>query len=299
MDTTSLLFALLRHAVCGEELNNETRIACTPQNLTQVYALAKRHDLTHLVAYAVDGLDIGDSDLLEKLEKSKATAIFRYTRLDYEFERICTILENGKIPFIPLKGSVLRPFYPQGWMRSSCDIDVLVQPETLQKAVGLLENIGYQRSGKGHHDVSLFAPGGVHLELHYSLMDEADSTAVQEILSTVWAQAERKSGYESQYVMTDGMFYLYHIAHMAVHFLRGGCGIRSFLDIWILNHCVPGNLSEREMLLSQSGLLAFAKAAEKLTAYWFANESADSETLRFGNCVLDGGIYGTLKNGAS
>ena len=37
MEATSLLFALLRHAVCGEELNDEVKCACIPESGTSVY----------------------------------------------------------------------------------------------------------------------------------------------------------------------------------------------------------------------------------------------------------------------
>lgn len=298
MDTTPLLFALLRHAVCGEELKPEAIAACTSQNLKSVYALAQKHDLAHLVAHAIEGLDIPESEPHEMLNKAKRLAVFRYAKLDYEYGRICSILENAGIPFMPLKGSVLRPFYPEGWMRSSCDIDVLIKPEDLWNAVTLLEKEGYRRKGKSQQDVSLYTSSGVHLELHYSLTGEEHTAAVKNNLATVWDYAELKSDCKYHYLMTDGMFYLYHISHMATHFLRGGCGIRACLDIWILNNRIQGNPAERETLLTQSGLLAFAEAAEKLSECWFSNVPQNEEITQFGNYVLKGGIYGTSSSGA-
>ena len=298
MDTTSLLLALLRHAVCGIELNRDAADACTPQNLEQVYALAQKHDLAHLAAHAVENLSIAECEPIKSLRKAKMAAIYRYTKLDYELERICSTLDGAGISFMPLKGTVLRPFYPEAWMRSSCDIDVLVRPEALQDAVLHLENAGYRRSGKGHHDVSLFSPSGVHLELHYSLTDHTDSDPLREILDGIWEKAERKEGADNHYLMPDSYFYLHHIAHMANHFLRGGCGIRACLDIWILNHRMDANTAQREALLAQGGLLAFAKAAEKLAECWFSGQTPDQKTLHFSECVLNGGIYGTGANGA-
>jgi hypothetical protein len=40
------------------------------------------------------------------------TAIFRYEQLTHEYETLCKTLEKGKIPFMPLKGSVIRKYYP-------------------------------------------------------------------------------------------------------------------------------------------------------------------------------------------
>lgn len=300
METTALLFSLLRCAVCGEELNEEAQKACTSQEeLAKVYTLAKKHDMAHLAAHALEKLDLPECEAVVKLREAKSVAIYRYLRLDHEFEKICGILEEGKVPFMPLKGSVLRDCYPEPWMRSSCDIDILVKPENLWDAVMLLEKEGYQRKGKSHHDVSLYAVNGVHLELHYELIEETDPVPVKRFLNTVWECAEQKVGTEQQYLMSDGMFYLYHIAHMASHFLRGGCGIRTCLDIWILNHRVPGDLVGREQILNQSGLQAFAVAAEKLSEYWFSGVPTDEDTVCFGDCVMRGGIYGNRDNGAA
>lgn len=298
METTSLLFALLRNVVCGEERNEEVKTSCTQENLEKVYLLAQKHDLAHLVAHAVEDLEIPECETLAKLKKAKMTALYRYIRLDYELARICDVLEKGNIPFIPLKGSVLRAFYPEPWMRSSCDIDVLVKPENLWDAVLQLEKEGYQRKGKSQHDVSLYAPSGVHLELHYGLIEERDPLKVQNILNRVWERADRKADTGSHYLMADDMFYVYHIAHMASHFLRGGCGIRSCLDVWILQNYVPGNPEARNALLEQSGLLAFAKAVEKLSFCWFSNVPRDMETIRLENYLLYGGTYGNSSNGA-
>lgn len=298
METTSLLFALLRHTVCGEGLNDETKCACTPQNLERVYLLARKHDLAHLVAHSVESLEIEECEVLNKLSKAKSTAIFRYAKLDYEFGRICNILECSEIPFMPLKGSVLRPLYPDPWMRNSCDIDVLVKPEDLWTAVTTLERQGYRRKGKSQQDVSLYAPSGVHLELHYSLTGENDTEAIKNNLAAVWDCAELKSGTKFQYLMQDSSFYLYHISHMSSHFLRGGCGIRTVMDIWILNHRIPENSADRNTLLALCGLLAFAEASKKLSEYWFSNIPQNEEIILFGSFVLKGGIYGNRHSGA-
>ena len=54
-------------------------------------------------------------------------------------------------------------------MRISCDIDILVHENDLERATNhLINNLGYSYDGKGAHDVSLFLDKRVHLELHYT-----------------------------------------------------------------------------------------------------------------------------------
>ena len=135
METSEILFALLRHVVCGEALKEETRNACTPEALESVYALAKKQDLAHLVAQAAERLSVPECEVLQKLKKARMGAIYRYVRMDHALEGICRILEAAQIPFVPLKGAVLRQYYPEPWMRTSGDIDILVQEKDFERAV--------------------------------------------------------------------------------------------------------------------------------------------------------------------
>ena len=93
------------------------------------------------------------------------------------------------------------------------------------------------------------------------------------------------------------MFYFYHIAHMAKHFVAtGGCGIRPFLDIWVLNHRIDFDREKREKLLSDGGLDVFAKQAEHLSEVWFGNAEHTKITRQMEEYILRGGVYGTNKN---
>ena len=68
---------------------------------------------------------------------------------------------------------------------------------------------------------------------------------------------------------------------MAKHFVStGGCGIRPFLDIWVLNHKIDFNREKREKLLSDGGLDVFAKQAELLSEVWFGNINIIGNTLK-------------------
>ena len=58
--------------------------------------------------------------------------------------------------------------------------------------------------------------------------------AINAILDMVWVCSSpfKESPYCFQ--MSNDMFVFYHIAHMAKHFIAGGCGIRSFIDLYLL-----------------------------------------------------------------
>lgn len=296
MDREAVLFALIRSVICKEPLNDNCIAACTADMLESVYTLASQHDLGHLVGQAVSKLSLPDSEALKKCKDAAMQAFMRYMRQDYEYQKTCRVLEEAKIPFMPLKGSVLRAYYPEGWMRTSCDADILVRPEDLQAAASALtEKLSYIQGQRATHDVVLQCPGGEHIELHFDLVEEGRANAASTVLSHVWETAKKRPGHDFWYEMTDELFYFYHIAHMAKHVQTGGCGIRPFVDLWILDR-LEHTPQSRDALLEKGGLLGFANVARKLSRVWLEGEAEDAVTRNFQHFLFTGGVYGSSEN---
>ena len=95
------------------------------------------------------------------------------------------------------------------------------------------------------------------------------------------------------------MFVLFHIAHMAKHFAVGGCGVRAFLDIWIMNHKMSFNREKRYTLLKEGGLLQFAKAAESVSEVWFSHKEPDKMDIAVSDYILRASLYGDKANRAA
>lgn len=301
MTAAELLFALLRHVVCGQPLGDGIKEVCSEEMLNAVYVLAQRHDIVHLAAHGLEKLDLPKSEPLSKLQAAKTQAIFRYMRQDYEYGRICAVLEKGEIPYIPLKGTVLRAYYPEPWMRNSCDIDILVEEDRLDEAIGRLRgDLGYEVSERGDHDVSLFSSTGVHLELHYDTVQQRYADDIRRsVLAKIWKMSEHEPESSCKYRMPDEMFYFYHFAHMAKHFGNGGCGIRSVLDVWIMNHRISADGEKRNLLLREGGLLSFSRAVEWLAENWFSGIPGNLLSEQVGEYILTGGVYGNKENRAA
>lgn len=300
MDKRSVLLGLLRTVVCGEAATEQLKTACTPEMLEEVYALAVRQDLAHLVGQALSKLSLPESEALTKCKQAAMQAMMRYVQLNYEYERTCAVLEQWKIPFIPLKGAVLREEYPEAWMRTSCDVDILVEHSRLEEAIkALTETLGYTAGNMSDHDITLRSAQGLHLELHYDTIQERyDETGSRGVLARIWEDATPKTEGSCHMVLSDAMFYFYHMAHMVKHFEVGGCGVRTFLDVWIMNQ-KPHDRSARQALLAEGGLTKFAQGAEAVAAYWFDGATPDEMTLQVSDYILRAGIYGDNRNRAA
>ncbi|MBO5339800.1 MAG: nucleotidyltransferase family protein [Oscillospiraceae bacterium] len=299
MGEEMMLFALIRAAISGVQPEDNIRVACTPEILEAVYALAVQHDLAHLVGQAVSGLELPECPALTKCKQKAMQAAYRYGKAVSACESIYKALEMAQTPFIPLKGTVLRDYYPHPWMRTSCDIDILVHEDDSEKAMQALCNAGFVRqSDCTTYDYSLISPGGVRLELHYSLAAENKLPGTDVLLKRVWEYASAENAGRYRYNMTNEVFVFYHIVHMAKHFFEGGCGIRPFLDLWLLKKKMQWDPEKLCVLFEKAKLIEFYKAVSVLCDVWFEGIAHNSMTKQMENYILTGGVYGNTANSA-
>lgn len=288
------LFCVLRKVFLGT--SETTEISVTDEALDALFKLAKKHDIAHIIALGLKDILPADYDAFP-IERMIFTAAYRYEQMNYDYIRLCEVLEALEVPFIPLKGAVMRQYYPEPWMRNSCDIDILINEKDLERTVSkLVKDCGYTYAGKCTHDVSLFTPKHYHIELHYDLIEECWANQASDVLRSVWDTTVPRENKRYWREMPDEMFYFYHISHMAKHVIRGGCGIRPFIDLWLLDRVDGIDKAKRDDLLKRGGLWGFATAVRKLSKIWIEGALKDRVSEQLENYILYGGVYGNVKN---
>ena len=207
--TTKILFSILSAELKGKELSESEKLLCTDDAVLDVLNIAQKHDIAHLIC-----TNLLENKLLPdnapKYQSFLYKAIYRYEKQNYELNRIRELFNRIGVPFILLKGSVLRQFYKSPWLRTSCDIDILVKKDDLSQAQNaIIKELEYERKGNSTHDISLFSSGGVCLELHFELKetDFRDSP----LLTDIWNSQEIAQISEFEYGMTNELFLFYHI----------------------------------------------------------------------------------------
>lgn len=256
--------------------------------------ISSMHDLTHLVHYGFVRARMVEclKDKTKDFESAHAIAVFRYLKIARELNDMANALERAEIDFMFLKGSQLRFYYPEPWMRTSSDIDVLIKEDSEKQAHKVLEKLNYKYIGKHQRAVRNFkTPSGVHIELHTQIRDNGD--IADEYLKSVWDTAIRENGYGHKYKMDDCTFLFHHVAHMAKHFCNGGCGVRSFLDLCILNG--RGESIKFFEMLDVAGLREFYNSAKSLGEFWF-KEGPQAYPSGMDTYVFRGGLFGTFEN---
>lgn len=299
MTAFELLCRIIASEVMGEDTLAGLEKELDESTASELYGVAKTFDMTHLCGSAFKKMELSlPSEILSPFYNEFAVSVFRNRRLCDELKQISELFEKEGIDHIALKGSVVRFLYPEAWMRTSCDIDVLVKKEQLGSARAALEQkLGYKYLTKCSHDISLESATGVHLELHYYLLEDFSSLSHQsKVIGDIWDKVTLAAGKRHTMLMPDADLYFYNLAHMAKHFLAGGCGVKPFVDLWVLENRVDFDSSEREKITNDGGLATFLEAARRLMKVWFFGAEYTEEDRLFEKYILQGGIYGTVEN---
>lgn len=309
MDTiNNILIKLIRSELCQIPsksilTNDESELLLNSETITKLYNTSSSHDLSHVIGAALYKLDLSiDSAVLQKFKMSQRLAVYRYEQLTYALETLYSLLAEIDVKYIPLKGSFIRQYYPSPNIRTSCDIDILVSQTDLDIVSDALTNkFNYTKIKEGPHDIHFVSAAGIHLELHFTLINEKDHMDIANLLSKVWDNTIPSSKYPCQYNITPEFAYFYHIAHMVKHFLYGGCGIRTFMDLWILNHnCSELDRKKAETLLYSGEIQTFEKYTLLLSEVWFSDITPEADCIplleQIEMYIFRGGIYGNVEN---
>ena len=292
-ELNNTLFALLRSVICDERIDESVKNDLDSERIENIYKLLKKHDMAHLLVAAIDKCGVAlDGEIASKITKKQFMAIYRYENINYELSRIKNTLEEAGIDYIPLKGAVIRELYPEPWMRTSSDIDVLVRVSDHERATDVIcEKLGYMlREKESKHDVSLYSESGVHLELHYSICEGIDLPDTY--LSRVWEYAYCV-GESHEYNLKNEFFVFYLVIHALCHFTIGGCGLRAICDLYLCKNKMGYDEGEVISLCRATNTETFYCELMSLAEVWFGGGERREITDSLEKYILFGGIFGT------
>lgn len=228
MEIADYLGALVR-----AQLENKQPLPL-PAGITvaQLDDIAQRNHMDYLILSPLMRLEGLSGEWVAKFRGRIMHSIMKTAAQVMELQELTRRFEEHKIVNQPMKGSCLKFDYPSPEMREMSDIDILVRPDCMEKAAGILKELGYTllKSIK-HHDVYVKKPYMV-LELHHAMYDKTVDKVQYQYFAD-GSKAVLKEGFHYSYEFVPEDFYIYMLAHMAKHFYKMGCGIRNLVDIYI------------------------------------------------------------------
>lgn len=260
-----------------------------------IYKLCKFHRIDNIIGYLSNEQINMPEDIYKQFKLAMQKGKVREVNQCFELQIIQKKFEEYGIENIPLKGSILKYYYPSPDMRFLTDLDILFKDEKTELVKQILLEIDYQIYGLGgHHDIYIKKPY-MTIEMHRCCYCNND--ALDALFDTIWQRCIKVDNSEYAYEMTIDDFYLFMVGHTAKHFKYGGIGIRMLLDFMVFKDKLESkcNRSYIELNLKNAGLLTFEKKIKELIKnclddnYQFENDDLI-------NCIINSGAYGTIQN---
>ena len=263
------------------------------QELAAIYRLAKAHNLSSMAGDYMSRHGVMNKVILRDMAYAQSNV----EKQEKVMSEISKVLNDARIPFLPLKGVQMRKLYPKPWMRLSGDIDILIHPEDRKRLIAALSKIpGMQFKafcGEDHFTSADDVTIDVSTVLHGPSAIDNNGT----LMADIWDHASPSAEAPSMYALSDAMLYTHAVNHMARHLKTGGCGINHLMDLWVLNHRIPVDAEKKRVrlaLIKEKHLEKIAEELEKISEKWFSatNTPVDTELEEY---ILTGAAHGTQK----
>lgn len=266
-------------------------------SLATIYERANANHILYLVLSAMSQLELSQEEM-KLIQKQLISRTILSENQIWEIKRLQEAFEREKIKNQPLKGALIKTWYPIPEYREMSDIDILVDDSDMNKIQSLMESLGYTLVQKEvHHDI--YSKDKILcVELHRFLYSpEVDR--IQHHYFGSFEHSIKDDDKEYCYHYSNDDLYIYMIAHMAKHFYETGCGIRNLVDIYVMKHGQKCALHQDYIneKLKYCGLLSFAEHMEKMSQVWLENRESDEFYDQLFEYMISGGTYGKCENG--
>ena len=276
-------------------------------DLEALLRLAKAHSVSAMVCMALEQTDAfqhaAETTRLKWLD-AKNKAVRKNMLLDAERHQLEKEFAEHGIWYMPLKGSILKDWYPKFGMREMADNDILFDPAGRKQVREIFQNRSYKTVSfrKGNHDVYEKAPI-YNFEMHVSLF-HGTYKELTEQYENVKERLLPVDGTAYQFAFTPEDFYVFVLAHAHKHYSVSGTGVRTLADIYIMNQKLGGTLNWEyvDSELQGLGIFSYERESRELAQKLFGSaelpteanlSEAEQQMLAY---YLGASTYGTIEN---
>lgn len=227
MDQTQEYFIHL----LSSHINNEAPTPINNPNWKELFRLGELHNLTGMLCLAIKALPIENRPIkaMTYFNQALGQTLQSVEKKQIASDKISKILSENKIKHIYVKGTAIRELYPVSGVRTSGDIDVIVEQDALDDAGKLLLDNGFELDQS--NDIQyVLVQDDVEIELK-SYLDHITGLDNNRYFNNFDSVIKYN---DYQYILEPTYHLYYIIAHMLSHIKGGGAGIRQLMDVHVL-----------------------------------------------------------------
>lgn len=263
-------------------------------DLSRIFELASYHSLTAMVAFSLERVIV----LPYGFDQSKKKAIRKLVLYDIERDKIFSRMDQMGIWHMPLKGSILKDYYPEFGMREMVDNDILCDPKRMVDIRSIMEELGFTCEEFDIRVDDTYVKKPISFEIHRYLFDEKELKKYYDYYKDIKTKLKIVKEGCLEYRFTQEDFYIYMIAHMYKHFTHFGTGLRSLLDTFIFLDKQKNQLDWDYVFkeLETLGLIEFEQMNRDLANRVFSDSPLSETDMKDLQYYLKSGAFGTMEN---
>ena len=230
--------------------------------------------------------------------------VFRSVCQLNDLQEVEQAMNKAGIPYLLMKGSRLKYYYPDIHCRSMSDIDIVIKAKDRQASDQVMHTLGF-RSEIASDEVWVYEKDVTTYELHDHMMYDtlANNFDYRSHFDRVWDHVSRDKDGNDQ--IDEEFHFLFMVVHLAKHMINEGIGIRAFMDlVAFVRKCDPSiDWNQIAQELDKMELLQFTKTCFALCRQWFGIDmplikgSLDREFFENASKkILTDGVFGHGKN---
>lgn len=257
-----------------------------------ILSLAKKHQVFNIIASSIAQMPNTPADIKEQFKNYNLSEITRMIAVNNERRIIFEELTKSKIAFMPLKGLIIKAYYPKESMRQMSDNDILFDISRRDDVAKIMKSFGYKSVATGENSDDYHKAPFSTFEFHRELFFDEKEFCPK--FDNLWDNATPDKDNPYLYNMGLDDVYIYNVCHMYKHYSTAGCGVRFLADNYLFLKKENQNLDWQYInsKLDEFGILDYEQKSRKLAFKIFENQELNDEELALFETYINNGIYG-------
>lgn len=260
-----------------------------------IFELAKKQDVENIVFLSIDQLENNIDSNLYSIWQEAYYKRMKYSAFqDMALEELIEVFTKAGIDCMPLKGSVIKNYYPNPDLRTMGDIDFLVREQNRQVVRDIMHSLGYEDDLLDDGQVDSFRRSKLeYIEVHYDF--SAKNHIMHEVFTIDWDKLV-PTGTPHLFKQTFEDLYFFNTGHYVKNMHNKGMGLRGVVDTFVLWNRLTDNqkqvLNER---FAEVNIDEFNSKLVKIADIWFNEVKDDGSLDALQKYLLNKKTYGDYK----
>ena len=263
-----------------------------------VFKLGELHNVTAMLCLEIKKLPAQfrpEKNIMSIFNQALGLAVQRYDNKTKSLNALNEVLNENKIPRLFLKGAAIKDLYPTPEVRTSGDIDLVVNKIDFDVSTYILVQNGFELAQKSDIQ-SVLIINDEEFELKNYI--DCFNKNTELFFNNPFDESKSENITEYVYHLKPTYHLIYIISHIIKHLITGGVGLRQLMDVDVL---IRSGLVDTDLLFKIARELNIEKSVKviiSLSKDYFNTpidldyqiENQLKESLE--SVILNGGVFG-------